>query len=117
MIQAYKLIKKATGEILAYSNDNTVIFGGEIGKLQNPVSVTGELQESLTEWQENTPLQEEFNADHNAPIIAQIEELEKKQARKLRELSLAVYESEHATRLTELSDFDAQIIALRATLL
>lgn len=49
----------------------------------------------------------------NAPIISQIVELETRQARPLREISLGVDVSANETRLT---DLDAEIAALRAQL-
>ncbi len=103
------------GEAVAYGDDNKVVFGGDWGRYDENGS-------PLYVWQENKPADEEVISENNASIKAQIEALETKSARAMREITL--YKDSAGTdeqaiytmALSKLSDCETQIKALRAQL-
>ncbi len=111
----YKLVEVATSNVVAYGDDNTVAFGGDWGRYDENGS-------PLYVWQDNIPAGEEIISESNASIKAQIEALETKSARAMREITL--YKDSTGTdeqaiypmALSKLSDCETQIKALRAQL-
>ncbi len=103
------------GEAVTYGDDNTVVFGGDWGRYDETGS-------PLYVWQENKPADEEVISKNNASIKAQIEALEIKSARAMREITL--YKDSTGTdeqaiypmALSKLSECETQIKALRAQL-
>ncbi len=103
------------GEAVAYGDDNTVVFGGDWGRYDEKGS-------PLYVWQENIPAGAEVISENNASIKAQIEVLEIKSARAMREITLykdstaADEQAIYPVALSKLSEYETQIKALRAQL-
>jgi hypothetical protein len=116
MIKAkYKLIEVTTGNAVTYGDDNTVIFGG-------PWGACDEQGNPLYVWTDNIPDEVEVIAESNALIKTQIEEIELKSARALREILLYTGKNNSESQeilvmaQSKIVDYESQIIALRSQL-